>query len=278
MKFAFTTQCRSDRDFATTAAKARQCGYDGVEISGVGAPDGPLGLRLDDPARNLEVLGSFVSAAVEIPCITAPVRYAGNRHADERSAEAMLRWIDLAAELVCPRVMIRDPQIRRGQSRGAAGMALGDWLVPSADHALACGITLLVCNNSTLTSAGEMWTMLERLQHPAAACCWDLPNADRAGESPAVSVPTLNSRIQYARVGDVEPAPATPIAMATARLGAGNAHLELFLTRLRGIGYDGYVTLAGCSSASTDLEAALEVLKMGSSSEPGQRETRPKAG
>jgi hypothetical protein len=303
MKFAFNTESCPEWDFPTIAGMAREYGYDGVEISGAAGGSGALGrLTLDDPASNLEILGAFTAASIDVACVAAPVRLSGDRRADGQNAAALRRWIDLAAELTCPRVMIRDPEPRRGMSGTAAGMALGEWLAPIADHALGRGITLVVCNDATLTSARLMWTMLERLRHPAVACCWDIHNAARAystgstdstsspqarsgqaGESPAVSVPTLNSQIRYACVGTV-PALAVP----TPREPGSGCDVQLFLTRLRGIGYDGYVTgvgrPGGVAGADEYLMQMLVTLKKwGAPAEaivPSRRkqETRPKAG
>lgn len=230
MKFAFSTESCPEWDFPTIAEKARHYRYDGVEISGANdAGQASARLTRDDALRNRQVSDLFTAAGIEIACIAAPIRC--SEASGTTDAQELRQWIDLAAELSCPRVMIRDPEPRRGMSGLAIGSALGEWLAPIADRALARGVIVLVCNDATLTTARLMWTALERLCHPAVACCWDLHNASRAGESPAVSVPTLNSRIRYARVDAREP--------------MSGSDVQLFLTRLRGIGYDGYVTAAG---------------------------------
>ncbi len=279
MKFAFSTESCTGWDLASIPGKAADYGFDGVEVTtAAGASSIPEALTLDDPARNLEVLAAFKSQRIEIAAIASEVRMTGNRNADTNALGVLKGWVDRAAELACPRVTLRDPAPQRGRSAAAAGMALGDWLVPAADHALTRGVTLLVCNDATLTLAGSMWMMLERLCHPAVACCWDLENGVRAGESPSVSVPTLNSRIRYARVGN------TSAAAGGQRT---SSFVELFLTRLRGIGYDGYVTAAGRSSgmvADENLRSAIVGLKEWgrpvSPTAPGRRkqETRPRAG
>jgi len=282
MKFAFSTE--SCPDLLSIARKAREYGYDGVEVSGsAGAARSPTTVALDDPTRNREVHQAFNAAGVEIACIAAPVRMTGDRHADGPNAEALRRWIDLAAELACPRVMIRDPELRRGISGIAAGIVLGDWLAPLADHALTRNVSLLVCNESALTSARLMWTMLERMGHPAVGCCWDIANAAKVGESPSVSVPTLNSQIRYARIGDIAPASETAMSGEP-----GHASLQLFLTRLRGIGYDGYVTAAMRTASHGEpdeyLRDAINRFRkwghpaLSMAAKGRKQETRPKAG
>ena len=58
-------------------------------------------------------------------------------------------------------------------------------------------------------------------------------------ESPYISVPTLNSRIQYAQVKDAK---LGQLGATYTQLGTG-VQLETFLTRLRGVGYKGWVTV-----------------------------------
>ncbi len=266
MKFAFSTECCPEWDFPIIAGKARGFGCDGVEISGAAGPsDMPGRLSLDDPAADRQVLAVFRSASIDIACVAAPARLTGDQRADPTNAAALRRWIDLAADLDCPRVMLRDPEPRRGVSGLAAGAALAAWVAPIADHALTRGVTLVVCNDATLTSARLMWGMLERLRHPAVACCWDLYRAAQAGESPSVSVPTLNSQIRYARLGGMAagshaPAPREPESISD---------VQLFLTRLRGIGYGGYVTVAGPTGlAATVQSRPAESLPVESLSNP----------
>ncbi len=111
------------------------------------------------------------------------------------------------------------------QSRSAAGMALGGWLAGLGDRAAEKGVVLCVENAVSIRTAREMWTVLERLNHRMVGAAWDLSSADRAGESPWTSVPTLNSRIVYATVQE------------------GEGDIRGFLERLRGIGYEGWVTI-----------------------------------
>jgi fatty-acyl-CoA synthase len=85
-----------------------------------------------------------------------------------------------------------------------------------------------------------MWTILDRLQHPAVACCWDVFNAASIGESPYFSVPVLNSKIQYTQVKDAK---LGALGATYCKLGEGDVPVQKFLTRLRGVGYRGYVTV-----------------------------------
>lgn len=114
---------------------------------------------------------------------------------------------------------------------------------------------LVVENDLSFSRAKELWMLLESVNHPNVAGCWDLYNAARVGERPFVSVPTLNSRIGYALVRNVRSL-AEPLQYS--RLSEGELAVENFLTRLRGIGYSGYVTV---ETAEGLLQDAIERLR-----------------
>jgi sugar phosphate isomerase/epimerase len=133
-----------------------------------------------------------------------------------------------------------DTQVRPGQNRASAGVALGDWLLPLGDYAAERDVTIVVENALSIRTAKEMWAILDRLSHPAVACCWDVFNAALVGERPAVSVPTLNTRIAYTQVKDAK---LGPLGATYCKLGEGDVAVENFVVRLRGIGYEGYVTV-----------------------------------
>ena len=100
-------------------------------------------------------------------------------------------------------------------------------------------MTLVIENMLSFRNSKEMWMMLENISHPAVAACWDIFNAAVVGESPFVSVPTLNSRIQYTQVKDAK---LSALGATLCPLGEGDVPVEKFLRLLSGIGYDQYVT------------------------------------
>src|SRR5882724_8784872 len=110
-----------------------------------------------------------------------------------------------------------------------------------------------------------MWSILDRLQHPAIACCWDVFNAALIGESPYISVPTLNSKIAYCQIKDAK---FGQLGASYCKLGDGDVDGATFITRLRGIGYEGYVTvewekawLPGLAEPEEILPDAVKKLK-----------------
>ena len=126
--------------------------------------------------------------------------------------------------------------------------------------------------------------ILDRLSHPSIACCWDVANAAMIGEPPSVSVPTLNSRIQYVQVKDAK---LGPLGASFCKLGEGDIQVEKLLIRLRGIGYQGWITLEwekawlpGLAEPEEILPDSIKKLREWTSpkvEEPGKKKKEPAA-
>ena len=264
MKFAFSTIACPTWDFETIAARAKEYGYDGVEIRGFLNETilTAANVFLSDP---LKVKRTFQNAGVELACLASSISMKGNRRADKQAAEDLQKYVDVAQSIGCPLVKLFDTQLRPGQDRAGAAVAMAQWLLPLGDYAAEHDVTLVVENMLSFRNSKEMWMMLETISHPAVAACWDIFNAALVGESPFLSVPTLNSRIQYTQVKDAK---LGSLGATLCPLGEGDVPVEKFLTRLRGIGYSGYVAfewekawLPNISPPEEALPAAVKKLK-----------------
>ncbi|MGH7215070.1 MAG: sugar phosphate isomerase/epimerase family protein [Tepidisphaeraceae bacterium] len=247
MKFAFSTVSCPKWDFETIVARAKEYGYDGVEVRGflnesIMTASNPF---LTDPAKLRRM---FEGSGLEVACLASSIAFQKNRRADTRSADDLKRFIDAAAALGCGIVKIFDTHVQarsmrvpwRGQSRSSAGVSLGDWLLPFGDYAARQDVVIVIENALSFRDSKEMWAILDRLQHPSIACCWDVFNAAQIGEAPSFSVPTLNSKIAYTQVKDAK---FGALGTVFTKLGEGDVQVEKFLRRLRGIGYRGWVSV-----------------------------------
>ena len=239
MKFAFSTVGCPKWDFDQVVARAAEYGYDGVEIRGFLNESilTAANVFLTEPRK---VRDTFEARGIEIACLASSIVRTGKRRRDKQLAADLRHYIDTARSIGCRIVKVFDQQVMPGKTREAAAVDLGDWLMPLGDYAADRGVTIVIENALSFRAANEMWQILDRLQHPSIACCWDLFNAALIGETPLVSVPTLNSKIQYAQVKDAK---LGALGATYCKLGEGDVQVQRFITRLLGIGYTGYVTL-----------------------------------
>jgi sugar phosphate isomerase/epimerase len=256
MKFAFSTVACPKWDFETVVARAKEYGYDGVELRGflnesILTAANPF---LTDAAK---LRRTFADASIEIACLASSIAFMQKKSDDRRLANDLRLYIDTAQSLGCPLVKVFDTQVKAGQSRAAAGNALGDWLLPIADYGAERDVVIVIENALSFRNAKEMWAIVDRLNHPSIGVCWDLFNAALVGEKPAYSVPTLNSKIAYAQVKD---ATLGALGATYTKIGEGNVEVRNFLRRLRGIGYEGYVTVEWEKAWLANLAEPEEVL------------------
>jgi sugar phosphate isomerase/epimerase len=260
MLFAFNTAVLPALDLPALTARATALGYAAVEVHlpHAAAGDPAAGTILTE--RDLVKL-AFEQAGLTLAGLSTHLHLDDDAAAPaiDATADAMRRAIDLAARLRCPHVRVLDAAVRPGRAPAEAAIRLADRLVPVADHAAGAGVTLLVQNALAFRTAGSLWRVIEQAGHPALGVAWDPLSAEAAGEPPAVSVPTLNSRIRHVLLRDATldgggqgvrqgsgggpTAPARRVA-ALRRVGEGDLDLRTLVTRLRGVGFNGPVVVS----------------------------------
>src|SRR5687768_4066619 len=175
MKFAFSTIGCPKWDFETLVLRAKEYGYDGVEIRGF-LNESVLtaaNVFLSDPAK---VRRTFADGGLSICCLASSIAYAQDKKRDAQLAGDLKLFIETARAIDCPMVKIFDAQVLAGKSRSGVGIAFGDWLVPLADYAAHHDVTIMIENALSFRSAKEMWTIVDRLNHPSIGVCWDIFN------------------------------------------------------------------------------------------------------
>src|SRR5436309_3219468 len=98
MKFAFSTVACPKWDFETVAARAKEFGYDGVEIRGFLNESilTAANVFLTDPQKIRRI---FSGAGVEIACLASSVSYSHSSRINAQRANELKRFIDTAAPI-----------------------------------------------------------------------------------------------------------------------------------------------------------------------------------
>ena len=228
MKFALTNSAVDQKDLPALAERCRALGFDGIDCD-------------YSPASPTEVRQIFTDAAIQISSIAAAAQFTQDSRIDLQAANALRAALDTAGHLGCHLVKIPDAAPVKRQSIMDTISAMADWLKPLADAAADRGISILVENGSTLATARPLWMLMERVDHPAVGICWNVDSTLAAGERLAVTVPTLNSRIRYVRIS--------------------NRDVSETITRLRGIGYGGWVSFTGPLADAEQFLLAIRAVK-----------------
>jgi sugar phosphate isomerase/epimerase len=241
MKFAFNITCCPTWDLPTAFSRAREMGFAGLEIT---AKTETIGLS-----------DQIAATGIPVVCITGDIAI-GHSHMQIEVGEGRMRvLIDMAHSIGCPRVRLVDPPMPVGRTVPAMEALLVERLRPLADYARDAKVELVMATTRSLRRAHNMWLFLEAMNHPAVGACWDLAGSFAGGDLPAVTVPFLNSRIRHVCAGDAR---ISAEAITPCPFGEGNVPLRVALTRLAGIGYEGFVTLdPGAGDPGVSLPAAL---------------------
>ncbi len=244
MKISFSATSFPHLDFKTAADLAKRCGYDGVELPAARDAASSSSALLTAGSKIREI---FDSANIEISALNVGL-----------DLPELADRIAFAQQLGCAILKIGPGSIFARTD--TASPAIIDRLLGLGDIAAAAGVSLLIENQPMTGSAVRLWHLLDRLNHPSIGCVWNTLAAAIAGDSPAVAVPTLNSRIRSVELEDAKGNP-----LARCELGDGQLPLQKTANRLRGIGFSGWLRIGFGEAVTAEpeqrLHAARAVLK-----------------
>lgn len=267
MKFGFSSSVCPQWDLETLIARAAALGYGGVELCGLlGEMHLPASSAL---AGNGEaVAAKFGEAGVELVCLAAESDFAAkDRRRIARETARVREVIELAGRLGCPFVRVLGGDLPRYDSRKHALIRVADVLADLAPVAAHHGTTLVLENRGAVAGSRDVWSVLETVDHPALRGGWNPCEAQAAGERPGLAVPRLGTRIALTHLADATFTEDGRLDRS-APPGGGSMDFELFLDRLRGVGYAGYLMIdrpihrsAEWADPEQSLPAALAYLQ-----------------
>lgn len=247
MKLAFSSIGCPAWDLATMVAKAKEYGFQGIELRGLqGQMHLPLAPQLaSNPAKIAQLMRD---TGVELICLSTSAAFHMQDPKEVADNQAQVReYVELAAKLQCPFVRVFGAEIPPlkfkllGYERRETVLArIAGALRESAAHAAAHGITLLLENNGDFVDSVSMWFLVDAVDSPAVRCCWNPLNALTRNERPTLSVPRLGSKIGLVRISDGK-FDGSGGFEGTALPGEGNVEISRLVQLLKGIGYRGYL-------------------------------------
>jgi sugar phosphate isomerase/epimerase len=244
LKIAFSTVACPDWTLDQVAAKAKEFGFDGVELRTLGPGSDKLA---SDPALSTphKVKHVLEDAGVEPVCLSTSLAL---HHHDETSIKSVrvqiARMLEEAGEMGCRSLRVFGNAVKPAPMFGAETsrtvlMRMAENTRPLLDKAGEAGVQLLFENAGSFCAAKHWWWMLNLLEHPMAGLSWNPANAAAIGESSMVSVPMLNYRIKLAKLKDI----VIGTGAGWVQLGEGNVGVQAYIQRLLGVGYDGYLSI-----------------------------------
>lgn len=252
MKLAFSTLGCPDFDWPDILAMAKDFGFQGIEVRGLGRTIFSLRGKPFLPENVSATAKQLRSLHLEISCLSSGCPLCYPEKTRETISE-LKEYIDLAAKLNCKYVRVlgdEHPEIRGEVDDTVVSETLRA-VVPYAEQA---GVTLLVETNGVYSNTKRLAELLCSVPSDSIGALWDMHHPYRfCNESPEETVQNLGAYIKYTHIKDsiVEDG-----KISYQIIGEGDLPIAQFLGALRSINYEGYVTLEWLKSYAPNLSDA----------------------
>jgi len=252
MKLSFSTLGCLDFDWTDIYAMAKDFGFDGIEMRGLGNDIFSAKAR---PFRkeNLDAtIAQLKRLHLEIPCLSTGCVLKEEQGWEETKAEIM-EYIALARKLNTPyiRLLADRHAYVEGEVDDEIVLKNLQTLIPAAEEA---GVTLLLETNGVYADTARLREVLNRAASDNVAALWDMHHPFRfMDEKPETTVENLGAYIKYTHIKD---SLMVDGKVAYRLMGEGDLPVDGFMGALRSINYEGYVSLEWVKNYAPDLESA----------------------
>ena len=255
MKTAFSTLGCPDFSWQDIYSVAKDFGFDGIEIRGLGNDISALHAQPFTDSQIDRTVATLDRLGLEIPCLTSGCCLKFADKLAETKAE-LIEYIELAKKLSTPYIRVLadlDP--------APAGEIDDAYMVEAIKEVAAAaknsGVTLLIETNGVYSDTARVKKLRDAVALPQVAALWDMHHPYRfAHESPETTVANLGSYIKYVHVKDsvmLRNADGTE-TIKYRMMGYGDMPIPQMLTALCSIGYEGYISLEWVKRWAPDIE------------------------
>lgn len=252
MKLAFSTLGCPDFSWNDIYSMAKDVGFDGIEIRGLGNEIFAVNAQPFTEAQLPHTVKKLSELRLDIPCLSCGCCLKSAENA-EKNYEEILQYIILASKLGTPYIRILadlEPHPNGEVDDGVVIEALKR-LAPAAEEK---GVTLLVETNGVYSDTSRLCSLLDHVASDAVAALWDMHHPYRfAGEKPGKTVQNLGAYIKYVHVKDSVMENGVP---KYRMMGEGDLPIDEMMRALRSINYEGYVSLEWVKRWAADLDDA----------------------
>ena len=252
MKISFSTLACPDFSWTDIYTMAKDLGFGGIEIRGLGDEIFAVNARPFSDERLPQTLDKLHSLGLEIPCLAAGCGLKYKEDFDKNISE-ITQYIVLAKKLGTPFIRVLGDRYPRPEGE------VDDDFVAEALKLLGTiaqgfGVCLLVETNGVYSNTKRLRALIDKVNLPSVAALWDMHHPYRyGGESPRETVANLGNLIKYVHVKDsVMDGDKVQYRM----MGEGDLPIHEMLDALVDSGYDGYISLEWVKRWAQELSDA----------------------
>ena len=252
MKLAFSTLGCPDFEWSDLYSMAKDFGFDGIEMRGLGNDIFSIHARPFEPEQLDKTIATLKRLHLTIPCLSTGCVLKDANRWPETKAE-IEEYIRLASRLGGSYIRLlgdRNAEIEGPVDDEVVLRALQE-IAPIAE---AAGVTLLVETNGVYTDTARLRDLLARVESDSVGALWDMHHPYRfGGESPETTVQNLGAYIKYTHTKDS--------VMENGQvhyrmMGEGDLPIGAMIRALRSVNYEGFVSLEWVRAYAPDLESA----------------------
>lgn len=252
MKIAFSTLGCPDFDWPDIYSMAKDLGFDGIEIRGLGNDIFAVQAQPFTEGQLPNTIRKLASLHIEIPCLSSGccLKYADKT---EENVAEITQYILLAKKLGTPYIRVladREPA-PEGEVDDEVVLSALRRLIPIAEEN---GVTLLLETNGVYADTARLRELLNHAASDNVAALWDIHHPCRfAGETPGKTVQNLGAYIRYVHAKDsvVEDG-----KIKYRMMGEGDLPIGDIMRALRSINYEGYISLEWVKRWASELSDA----------------------
>lgn len=250
MKLSFSTVGCPDWMLNEVIAAAKDFGYDGIELRGIGEDLFLPRANVFGPRRLQTSLRELREANLEIPCVATDASCMLSADRPD-VADNIREYIDLAVMIHGKTLRLLgeewpEPEENIDENR------IYENLTKVIAYAEEKNVRLLVETNGLYANSARLKALIEKAGSPAVGALWDLNHPYvYFGEDPQTTAANIGKYVGHVHVKDSK---SDGGAVAYKMLGEGALPLEKCFAELKKAGYDGYLSLEWVKRWNQELE------------------------
>lgn len=252
MKISFSTLACPDYSWSDIYSLAKDIGFDGIEIRGLGDEIFAVKARPFTEAQLPATMKKLQELGITIPCLASGCGLNNKENHNKNIAE-ITQYIVLAQKIKTPYIRVLgdlEPEV----DGEVDDSYVADVLRVLGTIAQGFGVTLLVETNGVYANTKRLKKLLDSVNSEGVKALWDMHHPYRfMNETPEESVTNLGDYIKYVHVKD-----SIKIDGKTEYrfMGEGDLPLTQMFNSLEAIAYDGFICLEWVKRWSTELSDA----------------------
>ncbi len=239
MKFAFSTLGCPTWEWGDIIAVAKDLGYDGVEVRGIGRELYAPRIKYFDKENISATKKKLADMGLEISCLASSV-YLFDKEEVETQMEIGREYIDLAESLGVPFIRVLGDETPQPICDIDVDF-VAENLSALADYADGKNVCVLLETNGVFSDSSLTAEIMAYIKKPQAGVLWDVHHPYRyCLEDPQITYKNIKPYLHYLHMKDSVMAKGRTVYKM---MGEGDVPNRTVLQILKEDGYDGYVAL-----------------------------------